>query len=79
MTDDVIFPTTDPEAKEAIAKAAREQVDALFTELKHTKAIFNSNPTPGNFWNLILARVRYTIGVRAVHGDGEPPKAPEAM
>ncbi len=79
MTDDVVFPTTDPEAKEAIAKAAREQVDALFTELKHTKAIFNSNPTPGNFWNLAWARARYTIGVRAVHGDGEPPKAPEAM
>ncbi len=79
MTDDVIFPTTDPEAKEAIAEAAREQVDALFTELKHTKAIFNSNPTPGNFWNLVLARVRYGIGVRAVHVDGEPPKAPEAM
>ena len=79
MTDDIIFPTTDPEAKEAIAKAAREQVDALFTELKHAKAIFNSNPTFRNFWNLSRARARYSIGIRAVHGDGEPPKAPEAM
>jgi hypothetical protein len=79
MTDDIMFPTTDPAAKELIAEAAREQVDALFTELKHTKAIFNANPTPGNFWTLIMARVRYAIGIQAVHGDGEPPKAPEAM
>ena len=79
MTDDIIFPTTDPEAKELIAEAASDQVDAMFNELKHAKAIFNSNPTLRNFWNLARARARYTVGIRAVHGGDGPPKAPEAM